>query len=273
MPLFVARHSLVTAKYRLRKLFHYSMPRTAAARHYGNDEFESRILDLLVDPKREAMDVGANWGQYASLLAKLCTQLLVFEPIPRLAFVLKRTLPPNAIVENKAVSNSSRTVKLRIPYNEEGLSTIDEANPLSSYEEIWVRTVPLDDYADHNVGFVKIDVEGHELDVLSGAHQLIARHRPIFLIEAEERHRKGTTSELFSLFERRNYRGLFVYRDKLLPTSEFEVERFQHANVFKTSGRRPSAIPYVNNFIFLPEESVHQSTLEEIESRAAENCR
>ena len=264
---------LSTAKYHLRKLFHYSMPRTAAARHYGDDEFESRILDLLVDPKREAMDVGANWGQYASRLAELCTQLLVFEPIPRLAFVLKHTLPPNAIVENKAVSNSSRTVKLRIPYNEEGLSTIDEANSLSSYEEIWVRTVPLDDYADHNVGFVKIDVEGHELDVLSGAGLLIARHRPVFLIEAEERHRKGTTSELFARFERRNYRGLFVHKHKLLPTSAFDVERFQHTSVFETSGGRRSAIPYVNNFIFIPEEVVRRSTLEEIKSRAAENCR
>ena len=39
------------------------------------------------------------------------------------------------------------------------------------------------------MGFIKIDVEGHELAVLRGAERTLARCRPTLLLEAEDRHR------------------------------------------------------------------------------------
>ena len=41
------------------------------------------------------------------------------------------------------------------------------------------------------VGFIKVDVEGHEEEVIDGGFRVIARDHPVLLIEIEERHRHG----------------------------------------------------------------------------------
>jgi hypothetical protein len=45
----------------------------------------------------------------------------------------------------------------------------------------------LDAVIDQDVAFVKIDVEGHELNVLNGAIELLERCQPVFLVEAAGR--------------------------------------------------------------------------------------
>ena len=49
--------------------------------------------------------------------------------------------------------------------------------------EIRVRTLALDSLADRAIGFIKIDVEGYELEVLRGARNLISRHQPNLFVE------------------------------------------------------------------------------------------
>lgn len=46
-----------------------------------------------------------------------------------------------------------------------------------------VQVKPLDDFGISSVDFMKIDVEGHELDVLKGASATIGQSRSIVLIE------------------------------------------------------------------------------------------
>jgi hypothetical protein len=49
---------------------------------------------------------------------------------------------------------------------------------------------PLDDL-DLAVDFIKIDVEGMELEVLKGAQQLVARCHPLMMIEAQDANREA----------------------------------------------------------------------------------
>jgi hypothetical protein len=53
-------------------------------------------------------------------------------------------------------------------------------------QNVELRT--LDSLNLQDVGFVKIDVEGHELDVLRGGAETIQRNRPHLLIEVRENH-------------------------------------------------------------------------------------
>jgi len=55
----------------------------------------------------------------------------------------------------------------------------------------------LDDLKLENVGFVKIDVEGHEAEVLRGAANIITRDRPNFLIEVGGYERNCDPSAVF----------------------------------------------------------------------------
>jgi hypothetical protein len=106
----------------------------------------------------------------------------------------------------------------------------------------------LDTMALDPVGFIKVDVEGHELAVLRGAHALIARDRPTMLVELEERFGEGSIARVREFLEPQGYRGLFLDGKNLHPVAAFDPARHQMMANWGTLGS------YINNFIFLPEE-------------------
>jgi FkbM family methyltransferase len=96
-------------------------------------------------------------------------------------------------VEAIALSNTAGTAELRILTQDPGRSTIDEANVLKDPDgspriSMTVPTMRLDDYDPQDVGFIKVDGEGHELGVLQGAERTLLRSLPSLLVEIEERH-------------------------------------------------------------------------------------
>lgn len=102
----------------------------------------------------------------------------------------------------------------------------------------------LDDLDIDDVGFLKVDVEGFEQEVLEGARETIARDRPVLLVEMEGRFLDHSIEEAIRRVEDRGYRGLALLRGRLMDLSAFDGERNQRA--------RTSRAEHVNNFIFLP---------------------
>ena len=52
-----------------------------------------------------------------------------------------------------------------------------------------IKKTSLDEYNfSHEIGFIKIDVEGHELEIIRGGKNFLKHHKPVMLIEIEERH-------------------------------------------------------------------------------------
>ena len=87
----------------------------------------------------------------------------------------------------------------------------------------------LDDVLDGDIGFIKIDVEGHELSVLEGASSLIERCRPVLLIECEERHNPGGPAALFRHLKKAGYIGRFLREGIICDIGEFRLTRDQVA--------------------------------------------
>ncbi len=114
----------------------------------------------------------------------------------------------------------------------------------------------LDDYAFENVCLVKIDVEGHELEVLKGGVQTLQRERPVILVEIEQRHHNLPISEVFAYLMAQDFAGFFLGSGKLVPLSEFSFETHQKPYLKDVNNRA-----YVNNFLFLPRESVSPALL------------
>lgn len=219
---------------------------------WGTFEPEYFLLDRLVNPTRAAVDVGGNEGYYAGRLAQLCPRVHSFEPIPWLAESLRRKLARTVTVHEYALSNQRGTAILRIPYRGDvelhGSATLDEHNPLEDH--IGVRTVTcklerLDDVLREPVGFIKIDVEGHELPVLKGADELLRRDSPVLLIESEFRHNPEAPGHIFRHLGERGYEGFFLDRGRMCSVASFEMAT--HQQVANLKGREG---PYINNFVF-----------------------
>jgi hypothetical protein len=92
-------------------------------------------------------------------------------------------------------------------------------------------------------------VEGHELNVLNGAVELVEHSQPVFLVEAEDRHREQATCLVFEFFRQRSYRGYFLKDGGALPVHQFSVEELQDASVLLPDGGRMAGSSYINNFL------------------------
>jgi len=138
------------------------------------------------------LDIGANIGLHSIYMAKMCKHVMAFEPQPLLFSVLVDNIVANQysiLPIQKLVTNFDGELTMAIPKsydefpNPGGLGVVDSS---FSHPELVVREFPcsrLDSMALAKVGFIKIDVEGHEMEVLQGARNLLERDRPIMIIE------------------------------------------------------------------------------------------
>jgi FkbM family methyltransferase len=231
---------------------------------YRTFEPEYYLLDHLVDPGRSALDIGANEGFYAGRLAQLTKSVHCFEPIPRFAAGIRSKLDSSVVVHQCAASNRSGTAEIRVPYRGDtefhGNSTLEQGNLLSGSTHIKLvpcNLVRLDDVVTEPVGFIKIDVEGHEIAVLEGAQRLLNEHKPILLIESERRHNAEAPESVFRFLQDRGYMGIFLERHRIKGLAAFRVEthqRLKYLGTENTLGRArvDAGDVYVCNFIFLP---------------------
>lgn len=230
-------------------------------RYLARDKFAEREEDIIgdiVDPQRGSIDIGANLGRYTTLLAKHTNFVLAFEPHEQVSNLLKELLRRkgigNVTIIEKAVSSKpDQTRPFFLPSEGAGAaghSTLEETAETTAVGAAEVTTATLDQFADRDIGFVKIDVEGHEYDVLRGAEQFIAANTPVFMIEIETLFAPNRIALIREFFNDRGYAGYFVYKDVLHPIDAFE-DRLQDRNALDWSRSRRE-MDFVNNFLFAP---------------------
>jgi FkbM family methyltransferase len=158
-----------------------------------------------------AIDVGANEGLYSYVLAKLFDRVEAFEPNEAASAELRGYDCPKINLHRVALSRSEGERTLHVPILAHGVVNVGygslERETLPPSENVTtqiVQTRTLDSYGFENVVFIKIDVEGHELQVLEGATETVARCRPIMLLEIKAAARSAVSSFLkdrqFGLF-------------------------------------------------------------------------
>ena len=220
-------------------------------------EFD-HLLPFL-DPTKAAVDVGALLGTYSLTLSSLATRCLCVEPLENYAFLAK-VLPGNCIVRTVAAGDRAGEGVLRTPDWGFGLSSLLDNEWLSAAKQIQeqrTRIMKLDDIVaetmpESPIGFVKIDVEGYELEVVKGAADLLRHHRPNLQIEILPEHVVGVRDYLQTL----GYAGLFFFNGAAHQLSRFAPEVHQNRDHRWTIEKaEPSdAELYVANFFFVPVE-------------------
>jgi len=222
------------------------------------DELELHLLEVLCRREATSVDVGANLGIYTEILRRYSQDVVSVEPHPALARRLRCAFPTDVRVVDAALSAARGRASIRVPVV--GGREIDTRGSLEVAANAGLQTfsrevnvLTLDDLELGAVGFIKIDVEGHEHDVVSGGASLLRASRPRLLIELEERHRAGCIEQMERQLSKMGYRGFFVSGRELTSIDKFEGRRHQPSGRAKAvTGGRPDE--YVNNFIFLANE-------------------
>ena len=85
----------------------------------------------------------------------------------------------------------------------------------------------LDNIQIKNIGFIKIDVEGHELEVIKGAKETINKYNPILLVEIEKRHSKES-EETINFINNLGYECFFTSEKNLIPINKLKDKSFEN---------------------------------------------
>lgn len=145
---------------------------------YGPDETEKIIA--LADGL--CLDIGANIGCISQALVVSGMPVIAFEPQPEVFKVLDE----NVVCEkyNVALGSVAGVAKMpKVYYSAKGNFGGLGIGAKSIYGSYDVPVRTLDSFELQDVGFMKIDVEGFELEVLRGGRETINRCKPIMYIE------------------------------------------------------------------------------------------
>ena len=154
------------------------------------------IINATVEQGDVCLDVGANFGWYATLLQKLCGPggwVHAFEPVPDTFETLKKNVElisdsSNILINNVAVGDAPGNIEMHVfeglPNGHSSLSTMGRTD----YKTVTSPMITLDSYlVDQNISkvdFIKVDIEGAELMMLKGASRLFEQAvPPVWMIE------------------------------------------------------------------------------------------
>lgn len=169
------------------------------------DRLDNEHLRLLLafSLKEDAncVDIGCNHGVVLADIVELAPAGVhyAFEPIPVLADELTRRFP-NVNIRQIALSDQAGTAEYTHVIDADGLSGLRDRGlgETHSVGRIEVEVGRLDDVLpqDYVPTFIKIDVEGAELQVLQGSLRTLRRHKPALWFEHGHRQAGfyGTTS-------------------------------------------------------------------------------
>ena len=144
-------------------------------------------------PSGTLLDVGANWGYHTYPFAASGYRCACFEPQSVCRAFIERVLALNGF-HNVAVVNSLVGAERReaVPFFESEVEAFSSTNEehVASFKVPYIsRTSRADTLDAHcstlnlSPSFIKVDAEGAELDVISGAGEVIQQFKPMVLIE------------------------------------------------------------------------------------------
>ena len=183
-----------------------------------------------------AIDVGANIGYCTLSLADKCEKVYAYEPDPRSYKLLEMNTRKllNVIISSKAVTQDGGTIHLTLA-NKPNLSSI-----CVSGDGINVESVSLKSHFPE-VTFIKMDIEGAEIDVLSGCiKELIAAKSMKLLMEVHPKlygERRETFKDILKCLLNSGYSFKYVENAKE-KMSEFNNAGYVPLKTFKNYPER-----------------------------------
>ena len=189
---------------------------------YGEYEpFTQKLITSMVKPGSVALDIGANIGIHTITLAKATGptgKVYSFEPHPTIFNKLITNISLNNLqwvhpIKTALTDTSGTAILCGFDHqtSNEGTSALGNKaseQPLQK-NQFHVTTITLDDFvALHNItklDIIKIDVEGHEINVFNGAIKTLTTLKPIIIFEDSAKNVIVENSPIRKLFNDLSY--------------------------------------------------------------------
>ena len=201
-----------------------------------NYEPEIKLIEEFVVSGTDSLDIGAYQGIYSYVISKYAKTVHTFEPNPVIFSFLNRNIYKiinNIKLYNFGLSNKDGKTILRIPirnklakeenyeeFFEMGRATIHNKNVFDEFRTFEVNVKKLDNLQFENpISFIKIDVEGHETEVIEGGIKTINKNKPILLVEIEERHSKRKVIDVIKFINSLGYKSYYLNEKELVSTA------------------------------------------------------
>jgi FkbM family methyltransferase len=188
-------------------------------RDYG--EF-SRVLSALAGQLargRTFLDVGANIGSVALPVARLAAHVIAIEAHAGLAQLLAENASDNGLANVEVIHAAAAAEAGTLNFPTAPFDTIGNFGGIGFGDHFPLQAVPavtLDSVAPADIAVVKIDVEGHEPQVLAGASHLLTITRPVWIIESPD---TVEARDVIRLFLSKDYRVYWFFTPFFTPTS------------------------------------------------------
>ncbi len=158
-----------------------------------------RYVRAIIEEGCTVVDVGANVGYISGLLARMVGDkgtVISLEPVPEtyswLKFCMRRLGYDNVTTHQVGASSKAGVGRMEIPAYRDGGENYYQSRIVHaragkpSGRAVDIELITLDELlkpCGSRIAFVKIDVEGHELEVIRGAHETIRKSKPALLVE------------------------------------------------------------------------------------------
>ena len=212
---------------------------------YAREQHCERAMLGLLQPGQTVFDVGANVGYYTVQFARSVQsggQVHAFEPVPGTHQTLRHNLALNQlsnVVPNAVIASADceeREIHI-CDYSTGNCSVEVGTGPTQR-----IPSISIDSYCDRHgiqqIDLIKIDVEGHELQVLKGMAGLLAAGRVAHLfleMNSDALSHAGTTNaEVAEFLQQLGYSATSIASGKERPWSPDRDEslvRFSHESL------------------------------------------
>ena len=165
------------------------------------------------------VDVGANIGNHSILFSNFFKKVTSFEPQKEVFEVLKLNTRKiqNISIINKGLSDIEKKENIKIPNNKRGMGSLVYDFPENSYYNELINLINYDKNFNEEISYVKIDVEGYEIEVIKSMSLNIKKYMPVISFECNPT-QSGLirNNEIFDILKSYGYDNFYVEKEHFI---------------------------------------------------------